>query len=182
MRFCILLIICRIAPPVIDDTISIKKNDILNSDTILSLIQRAEFELLHPDVQKDMRRLEYEYFIVSKKWSKKRVRNEQLIQELNIPSSSSYYSSKHPKCNRTFSFKSITQNSIDPSKLTSRQQLLRWAYNHGDLWAKTFSASRSSKHLPSNLHIKDSAIQTKEKELCKAFLSLLTRHACLRTG
>lgn len=170
--FLLYFVRCRIQTSILDKDMTIKKNDTINSDTILTLIQRVEFELLHPDVQKDMRRLEYEYYILSKRLSKKRSQDERAIQELEIPSSSCYYPYKQPKYHYDYSFKTISQKISNDSQLTSRQELLCWAYNHTHTWAKTFPTSRSQHKLRDDLHINESFVKKNEKELCKSIFRM----------
>ena len=116
-----------------------------------------------------MRRLEYEYFVASKLASKKRKLDKERAEEMSIPSSSSFDSTPErfdrKRCN-SFSF--FFQNAKTKPQ-NHRQELLEWAYNHGNIWAKTFSHSHqvSSSSIPSNLQIKSDFLQKNQNELCR---------------
>lgn len=166
-------------------SISFDRNEANNSDSILSLMQRCEYDLLHPNVRTDMRRLEFEYMISSSLQHKKKSRNLDQIQTMEIPCSTSYYpcpsSSKHSEaCNHSlspskkhtsqhkYSFANFNLNSTSKA-FTTRQKLLCWIYDHGNFWTKASPSCRSSKPLPSNKHIKKEFVKENEKELCRLY-------------
>ena len=104
-------------------SIAFDRNETNNSDSIVSLMQRCEYDLLHPNVRTDMRRLEFEYMISSSLQHKKKSRNLDQIQTMEIPCSTSYYpyptSSKHSEtCIR----------SLSPSKKHTSQHKYSFAY------------------------------------------------------
>lgn len=88
-----------------------------------------------------------------------------------IPVSSSYHPySKQKKP------KQITPSL--PSQLNQRQELLQWAYNHGNTWAKTYLHTRNTKKVPDNLRIKTDYLLKHENDLCSSLApSPLHRHS-----
>lgn len=163
-------------------SISFDRNEANNSDRILSLMQRSEYDLLHPNVRTDMRRLEFESMISSSIQRKKKARNLEEIQSMEIPCSTTYYPypsssihqditsyslspSKKRSSQHKFSFANFNLNSNNQS-LSTRQKLLCWAYDHSNSWNKTFNSSRSTKSLPTNKQIKRDFVKENEKELC----------------
>lgn len=142
----------------------IDRNDAVNSDSVLTVLQRAEYELLHPAILKDMRRLEYEYFISSSQCKRKQNKDHEKGKGWSIPCSNTYHPYPKTEKQKTSSFRCIpTHHST--KQLSSRQNLLCWIYNHTDSWIKMLSTSHPSK-IPSTMRIKEKYVKKHEKELC----------------
>lgn len=142
----------------------IDRNDAVNSDSVLTVLQRAEYELLHPAIRKDMRRLEYEYFVSSSQNKRKLNKDRDQGREWSIPCSNTYHPYPRIDKQKSSSFRCIpTHHST--KKLSSRQNLLCWIYNHTNSWTKMLSASRPS-IISNTMHIKEKYVKKHEKELC----------------
>lgn len=138
---------------------NLDRNEKLNPDSLLTMLQRLECNLLNGDVRSDMRRIEFEYMI--RRDHIKRKRQDCLVQLAvkKIPRSDKYYVYPEYK-------KPAKSSSSSRSELTHRQELLQWAYNHGNTWSKTYLNSRNTKVVPENLHIKLDYLRQHEDDLC----------------
>lgn len=138
---------------------NLDRNEKLNPDSLLTMLQRLECNLLNGDVRSDMRRIEFEYMI--RRDHIKRKRQDCLVQLAvkKIPRSDKYH--EYPEYK-----KPAKSSSSSRSELTHRQELLQWAYNHGNTWSKTYLNSRNTKVVPENLHIKLDYLRQHEDDLC----------------
>ena len=67
---------------VIEQVTDLNRDENCNADTILTILQRYEVDLLHADAMKDMRRLEYEYLTRREIRKKERASRLTKLQEL----------------------------------------------------------------------------------------------------
>ena len=154
---------------------NLDQNEKVKPDTILSIILRSESDLLHADVLNDMRRIEYENLVKRYQQKKKLLQSREHLQKLGVPYSNMFHESKSINLQSNMKFKK------EPS-LSVRQRLLAWAYDHPNIWSKTFTNCRSARQLPEDLHLKSSYLKEHEKELCNEYIShVIDRHPCLWT-
>lgn len=167
--------ICRVSETnkirPIDAVTNLDRNEEVNSDDILTMMQKLECDLLHANVRTDMRRIEFEYMLRRDQMKKRYQDGLSMLAAKKIPVSSSYHPySKQKKP------KQITPSL--PSQLNQRQELLQWAYNHGNTWAKTYLHTRNTKKVPDNLRIKTDYLLKHENDLCSSLApSPLHRHS-----
>ena len=158
----------------VDAVTDLDRDEKVNSDEILTMMQKLECELLHANVRTDMRRIEFEYMLRRDQMKKRYQDGLAGLAAKKIPVSARY----HP-----FSKKEKKQRQISASpasELTQRQKLLQWAYNHGNIWAKTFLHTRNTKKVPDDLRIKTDYLLKHENDLCSSLASSpLHRHSGL---
>ena len=155
------------------------RDEKVNPEAILSTAQRVESDLFCTQVFMDMRRLEYDCKISSTIRKKKREQELCLVHDKHIPFSSKFHSyPKRKKSVHPFPLHfAITGDSS--KQLTNRQELLAWAYNHGDIWAKTFLNGKLTQTVPGNLHIRNSFLKEEENNLCTISLYFLHKQILL---
>ena len=157
------VLMCRIHTTKSEDLVNqvkdLDQNDAVKPGTILSIMLRSESDLLHADVLSDMRRIEYENLVKRHRQKKKQHQSQELLQKLGVPYSNQFHEYKLTNVQTDGVFKK------EPT-LSVRQQLLTWAYNHPNIWSKTFANCRRTQQLPEDLHIKSPYLKEHEKELC----------------
>ena len=136
---------------VIEQVTDLNRDENCNADTILTILQRYEVDLLHADAMKDMRRLEYEYLTRREIRKKERASRLTKLQELKVPMSMKY--------------RSLSRNA-SPSSLTNRQKLLKWAYDNSTMWNSSFLINTSAKKLLTDMSLKESFLKSHEDDLC----------------
>ena len=114
-----------------------------------------------------MRRLEYENYV--KRYQRKRAQqhSKDRLQLLHVPFSSKYHHYLSPRSASPPSTPFFKIPHSNPSSLSSRHQLLRWAYNHPNTWAKTFITSHNSTPLPEHANLPYDFVKEHDIELCK---------------
>ena len=156
-------LICRVCETnkigPIDVVTNLDRNEEVNSDDILTMMQKLECDLLHANVRTDMRRIEFEYMLRRDQMKKSYQDGLATLSAKKIPVSSSYYHYSKQKKPKPVSTSHVSQ-------LTPRQELLQWAYNHGNIWAQTFLHTRNTKKIPDNLRIKTDYLLKHENDLC----------------
>ena len=168
-------VICRVCETnkirPIEAVTNLDRNEDVNSDDILTMMQKLECDLLHANVRTDMRRIEFEYMLRRDQMKKRYQDGLSTLAAKKIPVSSSYHPYSKQKMQKQIA-------ASHPSQFNQRQELLQWAYNHGNTWAKTFLHTRKTKNVPDNLRIKTDYLLKHENDLCSALASSpLHRHS-----
>lgn len=150
---------------VIEQVTDLNRDENCNADTILTILQRYEVDLLHADAMKDMRRLEYEYLTRREIRKKERASRLTKLQELKVPMSMKYSAYPDAAKNRLATIdRSLSRNAS--SSLTNRQKLLKWAYDNSTMWNSSFLINTSAKKLLTDMSLKESFLKSHEDDLC----------------
>lgn len=151
---------------VIEQVTDLNRNEDCNADTILTILQRYEVDLLHADAMKDMRRLEYEYLTKREIRKKERASRLAKLQELKVPMSMKYSAYPDSAKNRSATIERSLSRNASPSSLTNRQKLLKWAYDNSTMWNSSFLINTSAKKLLTDMSLKESFLKSHEDDLC----------------